>query len=108
VLDETNDPSLVITKIEQDKSTEEEKVNELRFVFNEDASSLEVMVNDILLFDEIQDFTQDQKKKMQVSEKCNKFIFLVSEEQKKLEKEILLKEEEEKEKRRLQDIFRNF
>lgn len=108
VLDETNDPTLVITKIEQDKTTEEETTNELRFMFNEEQSSLEVMVNDTLLFDEIQDFTEDQKKKMQVSEKLNKFLFLATEEQKKLEKEIQIKEEEEREKRKLQDIFRNF
>ena len=108
VLDETNDPTLVITKIEQDKSTEEETTNELRFMFNEELSSLEVMVNDILLFDEIKDFTEDQKKKMQVSEKLNKFVFLASEEQKKWEKQIQAREEELREKRKLQDIFRNF
>lgn len=99
---------LFITKIEQDKETEEETVNELRFTFNQETSSLEVMVNDTLLFDEIQDFTEDPKKKMQVSEKLNKFVFLASEEQRKLEKEIKEKEEAEKEKRKLQDIFRNF
>ncbi len=108
VWDEANDPTLIITKVEQDKSTEEETINELRFMFNEELSSLEVMVNDIMLFDEIKDFTEDQRKKMQVSEKLNKFIFLTSEEQKKLEKEIQMKEDEEKEKRKLQDVFRNF
>ena len=106
-LDETHEPTVVITKIEQDKTTDEETSNELRFMFNQAALSLEVMVNDTLLFDEIQDFTEDQKKKMQVSEKLNKFIFLATEEQKKLEKEIQYKEEEEREKRKLQDIFRN-
>jgi len=108
LLDETNEPMIFITKIEQDKETEEEAINELRFTFNQETSSLEVMVNDTLLFDEIQDFTEDPKKKMQVSEKLNKFIFLASEEQRKLEKEIKEKEEEVKEKRKLQDIFRNF
>lgn len=108
LLDETSEPILFITKIEQDKETEEETENELRFAFNEETSSLEVMVNNTLLFDEIQDFTADAKKKMQVSEKLNKFIFLAWEEQKKLEKEIYLKEEEERERRKLQDIFRNF
>lgn len=108
LLDETSEPILFITKIEQDKETEEETENELRFAFNEETSSLEVMVNNTLLFDEIQDFTADAKKKMQVSEKLNKFIFLAWEEQKKLEKEIHMKEEEERERRKLQDIFRNF
>jgi hypothetical protein len=107
-LDETHEPTLIITKIEEDKTNNEETSNELRFMFNQEAASLEVMVKDTLLLDEIQDFTEDQKKKMQVSEKLNKFIFLASEEQKKLEKEIQMKEEEEREKRKLQDIFRNF
>jgi hypothetical protein len=80
----------------------------LKFTFNQEISSLEVTVNDILLFDEIKDFTEDPKKKMQVSEKLNKFIFLASEEQRKLEKNIQAKEEEEREKKKLQDIFRNF
>lgn len=108
LLDETNEPMIFITKIEQDKETEEETVNELRFTFNEETASMEVMVNDTLLFDEIKDFTEDQKKKMQVSEKLNKFIFLASEEVRKMEKEIHAKEEEERERKRLQDIFRNF
>jgi hypothetical protein len=90
---------LFITKIEQNKETEEETVNELRFAFNEETSSLEVM---------IQDFTEDQKKKMQVTDKLNKFIFLASEELRKLENEIKEREEAERERKRLQEIFRNF
>jgi len=105
---DASEPIVFITKIEQNKETSEESENELRFSFNEETSSIEVMVNNTLLFDEIQDFTADPKKKMQVSEKLNKFIFLTSEEQKKLEKEIQNKEEEERKKRKLQDIFRNF
>ena len=80
----------------------------MRFTFNEETSSLEVMVNDSLLFDEIQDFTEDQKKKLQVVDKLNKFIFLTSEELRKLEKEIKEKEEGERERKKLQEIFRNF
>lgn len=80
----------------------------MRFTFNEETLSLEVVVNDMLLFDEVEDFTQDQKKKLQVIDKINKFTFLASEELRKMEKEIKEKEEEEKERRRLQEIFRNF
>ena len=108
LLDEANDPMIFITKTEQDKETEEEIVNELRFTFNEDALSLEVVINDTLLFDEVEDFTEDQKKKMQVIDKLNKFTFLASEELRKIEKEIKEKEEAEKERRKLQEIFRNF
>lgn len=108
LLSETSEPTLFITKTEQDKTSQEESTNELRFSFNEETSSLEVMVNDILLFDEISDLAEDQKKKMQVVDKLNKFIFLASEELRKTEQEIKEKEEAENERRRLQDIFRNF
>ncbi len=108
LIDESADPTLFITKTEQNKDTDEETTNELRFTFNEETSSLEVMVNDALIFDEIKDLTEDPKKKMQVVEKINKFIFLASEELRKLEKTIKDKEEEEKERKRLQEIFRNF
>lgn len=99
---------LFITKIEQEKDTEEETVNELRFTFNQESSSLEVVINDVMLFDEQEDFAQDQKKKLQVMDKLNKFIFLASEELRKIEKELKEKEEAEKERKRLQEIFRNF
>lgn len=108
LLDETDEPILFITKIEQDKETEEETVNELRFTLNEETSSLEVMINDTLLFDEVEDFTEDQKKKLQVVDKINKFTFLASEELRKIEKEIKEKEEAEQERKKLQEIFRNF
>lgn len=108
LLEDTENSTLFITKIEQNKETEEETTNALKFSFNEENASLEVTINDILLFDEIEDFTQDSKKKMQVMDKLNKFIFLTSEELRKLEKAIKEQEEEEKERRKLQEIFRNF
>lgn len=108
VLDETDAPSLFIAKNEQNKETDEEIINELKFVFDTQSVSLRVMINDTLLFDEVQDFTEDQKKKLQVVDKINKFMFLASEEVRKLEIVIKQKEEEERERRRLQEIFRNF
>ena len=45
---------------------------------------------------------------MQVIDKLNKFIFLLSEESRKLEKEIKEREAEEQEIKKLQDVFRNF
>ena len=80
----------------------------MRFMFNEETLSLEVLVNDTLLFDENKDFTEDPKKKMQVMDKLNKFIFLASEKLRKIEKDIKEKEESEMERRKLQEIFRNF
>ena len=108
MLDESTDPVLFINKIEEDKETEEETNNELKFTFNTGNVSLEVVINDVLLFDELEDFAQDAKKKMQVMDKLNKFIFLASEELRKAEKELKEREEEEKERRKLQEIFRNF
>ncbi len=108
LVDETIDPMVFITKTEQDKETESESVNELKFSFNEGLDSIEVMINDTLLFDEAQDLMEDAKKKMQVMDKINKFIFLASQELIKVEKIIKLREEEEHERKKLQDIFRNF
>jgi len=80
--------------------------NDLGFTIED--NSLQVLLDDVLLFDEMEHLQDDPKKKMQVSEKLNKFIFLLSEHQKKMEKEAKEKEEAEQERRRLQDIFRNF
>ncbi|MEI7918755.1 MAG: hypothetical protein WCH65_00645 [bacterium] len=108
MIDETTDPTVFITKNEQNKETEEEVNNELKFILDTQRTSLQVMVNDTLLFDEAQDFAEDQKKKLQVVDKINKFMFLSSEEVRKLENVIKQKEEEERERKRLQEIFRNF
>ncbi len=101
-------PILAITKTEEDKESGEESTHILRFTYNDDTLSLEVTVNEVMLFDEKTDLEWDVKKKMQVMDKLNKFIFLASEEIRKIEKELKQKEEEEREKRKLQDIFRNF
>jgi hypothetical protein len=60
------------------------------------------------LYDEIEDLQDDQNKKMQVIDKINKFIFLVSEELKVYERDRKEKERMEQERRKLRDIFRNF
>ena len=108
VLGDPEFPMVSVTKVETDKTTEEETTHELSFYLNEAGTSLNVNLDDELLFDEDVDLKDDIKKKMQVMEKLNKFIFLVTEESKKLEKELKEKEAEEQEKRKLQDIFRNF
>jgi hypothetical protein len=83
-------------------------VNDLGFIMDTEHNSLQVILDDVLLLDEIEHLQDDPKKKMQVTEKLNKFIFLMSEYLKKAEKEAKEKEEAENERRRLQDIFRNF
>ena len=95
-----------IKKIETDIDTQEEVVTDLWFTIEN--NSVQVLLDDVLLFDEIEHLQNDPKKKMQVTEKLNKFIFLLSEHQKKAEKEAKEREEAEQERRRLQDIFRNF
>ena len=75
-----------IIKKEQQKETEEETINQLKWTYNEESSSLEVMINDTILFNEQDDLLEDPKNKMQVIDKMNKFIFLASEELRKIEK----------------------
>lgn len=97
-----------IKKTETEKATGEEIVNDLTFVQDTNRQSVQTILDDVLLFDEKQDLINEPKKKMQVVEKLNKFIFLLGEQVKKAEKEAKEKEEAESERRRLQDIFRNF
>lgn len=108
LLDEITNPMISITKTEQNKETQEEIINQLKWTYNEETSSLEVMINDTVLFNEVEDLVEDPKNKMQVIDKINKFIFLASEELRKIEKILKEKEEEEQERRSLQEIFRNF
>lgn len=98
---------IVIKRIETDKETEENTFNELRFALETEENKIQIFLDEVLLFDE-DEVLADQKKKLQVMEKINKFIFLTGEKLKDIEREIKLKEEDEKERRRLQDIFRNF
>lgn len=102
------DGNVFIKKIDTDKTSGEDVVNDLWFVFNEENTSVEILLDGVLFFDEVEHLQDDPKKKMQVNEKLNKFIFLLGEHFKKTEKEMKEKEEAENERRRLQDIFRNF
>jgi hypothetical protein len=97
-----------ITKVETNKEDEEETTHELSFYLSEQGTALNVNLDEVLLFDEEVDLKDDLKKKMQVMDKINKFIFLLTEEARKIEKEIKEKEAEEQEKRKLHDVFRNF
>jgi len=99
---------VTVTKIEIDKSDDEETTHELNFYLNEEGASLNVNLDEELLFEEEVDLKDDAKRKLEVMDKVNKFIFLVSEESKKIEREIKEKQAEQEEKKKLQDIFRNF
>jgi hypothetical protein len=101
-------PMVSVSKVETDKATQEEIIHELSFYLNEAGTALDINLDEELLFEEEVDLQNDLKTKMQVMEKLNKFIFLVTEESKKIEKEIKAKEAEQAEKRKLQDVFRNF
>jgi len=107
-LEEDDTSEIAINKLEIDKESEEESSNELRFFIDPDTSSFNIILNDTLLFDELEDLPSEPKKKMQIIDKLNKFIFLAWEHLKKIEKEIKEKLQIEQERKKLQDIFRNF
>lgn len=91
-----------IEKTEFNKSDESEEIHSLNFELEN--NSLKINIDDETLYDELEDLLDNPSKKMQVSEKLNKFIFLVNEEYKKIEKD-----KKQKEKRNIiKWIFRNF
>jgi hypothetical protein len=59
---------------------------------------LNIKVDDEMLYDEVNDLQENPNKKMQVMDKLNKFIFLITEEYKKMEK-VKSETEAKKEKR---------
>ena len=91
-----------IEKEELNKEDESTKTNLLWFVL--DWNNLEIYVNDVLLYNEIPDLQNDPNKKMQVLEKMNKFIFLLDEEYKKIQKY----KKEKEERNAVKWVFRNF
>lgn len=101
-----NDEKVSIEKTEINKETLEETKHKL-FLELQDANLI-VWMDDIVIFEEEKDLTKDPKKKLQVMEKINKFIFLAWEYQNSIQMEMIEKIEEEKEKKKMQDIFRNF
>jgi hypothetical protein len=101
------DEIIEVTRTELNKETDESSDNVIAFVADADDGQIQVFLDDTLLFEE-QELLEDPKKKMQVMEKINKFIFLTSEKLKDVEKARKAQEAELQEKRRLQDIFRNF
>jgi len=104
----TKDEDIVeVTRTETNKETEDSSENIIAFVSSLDDGQIQVFLDDTLLFEE-EELLADPKKKMQVMEKFNKFIFLTGEKLKDVEKARKAQEAELQEKRRLQDIFRNF
>ena len=91
-----------IEKTELTKASDNKEIHSLTFELNND--SLKINIGNEILYDELEDLSDNPNKKMQVSEKLNKFIFLVTEEYKKIEKD-----KKQKEKRNMiKWIFRNF
>ena len=91
-----------IDKTESFKEEDRDEINTLTFFLEN--KSLQVLINDELLYDEIDDLINDQSKKLQTLEKLNKFIFLVTEEYKTIEKQ----KKEKEQKSKIKWIFRNF
>jgi hypothetical protein len=79
-----------IKKIELNKS--DNSIQEYNLEFTIDNNLINIKINGELLYNELDDLQKNTNKKMQVMEKLNKFIFLISEEFKKLEKEKIKKE----------------
>lgn len=96
-----------VKRIETDKGSNETIFNELKLGLNPESNLFEIFLDDVLLFEE-SDLLDDNKKKSQVMEKVNKLIFLTESKLKDVQKELKAKKEEEEERKRLQDIFRNF
>lgn len=96
-----------IEKEELNKEDNSTTTNILSFELSEDIEqnmSVQLFVNDIELYDEIKDLQNDPNKKMQVLEKMNKFIFLLDEEYKKIQKY----KKEKEERNAVKWVFRNF
>ena len=96
-----------IEKEELNKTDNSTVTNILAFELSEDIEqnmSVQLYVNDIELYDEIRDLQNDPNKKMQVLEKMNKFIFLLDEEYKKIQKY----KKEKEERNAVKWVFRNF
>ncbi len=98
---------IYVKRIETNKEDNETNFNELKLWLNPESNLFEIFLDDVLLFEE-EDLLEDTKKKSQVMEKLNKFIFLTESKLKDAQKELRAKQEEEEERKRLQDIFRNF
>ncbi len=98
---------IYVKRIETDKQNDETNFNELKLWLNPESHLFEIFLDEVLLFEE-EDLLQDNKKKSQVMEKVNKLIFLTESKLKDAQKELRAKQEEEEERKRLQDIFRNF
>jgi len=103
----SGDDYVEIEKEEINKANESTITNILSFELSEDLEqnmSVQLFVNDIELYDEIKDLQNDPNKKMQVLEKMNKFIFLLDEEYKKIQKY----KKEKEERNAVKWVFRNF
>lgn len=106
IQEDDENSSILISKIETNTESGDQEQNNLQFKNND--WSIEILLDEQLLYDEIEDLQDDQNKKMQVMDKLNKFIFLISEELKIYERDRKEKERMEQERRKLRDIFRNF
>ncbi len=103
-----NYPLLLITKTELDKEDDEQDQHELSFYLNEEKTRLNITIDDTILFSQDTLDKNDIKTSMQITDKINKFQFLLNEELRKIEKQQQEKNAQEQERKKLQDVFRNF
>lgn len=86
------DNAIDIQKNITDKANNTETSHSLRFELND--TTLKTYIDNELLHDEITDLQNDNNKNKQVIEKLNKFIFLITEEYKKIIKDKKAKDQE--------------
>lgn len=98
---EEENESVIIVKEETNRETDYKQTNTLEFMLDKTTNGLKVKLDDFLLYDEHKELVEKPNRKFQVMEKLDKFIFLLSEYVKHIEKD--------KEKRKeLEAMFRNF
>ena len=97
-----DEDTISIDKVELNKADNSTQTHNLEFGIED--NSLWVYVDSEFLYDEVDDLQNDKNKAMQVADKLNKFIFLVTDEYKKIEREKRVKERNNQ----LKWTFRNF
>ncbi len=105
---QSDEESVTAYRKEINKENGEETLHTMTLSLNDTKDSLQISLDEVALYDEKQDLIDNPNRKMQVAEKINKFIFLLEEEIKNLEKKQRELEENKEQKKILQNVFRNF
>lgn len=108
VEDEDNHSDLFIKKVETNNEDSDEEEHLLQWSYNKDQHSLDIFVDEVILYELKQQATEEENKKNQIMEKLNKFWFLFETYFQDLYKEYQEKKEAQEKKKQLHEIFRSF